>query len=87
MEGHVLSTIGWVLGHPTAEAWLRLASIGYGMEEQRVQHLSRFLMEITLFHRVFIPFRPSEVAVACLVLARCMLNKVHRVGCSLFVTG
>jgi hypothetical protein len=25
MEGHVLSTIGWVLGFPTPEAWLRLA--------------------------------------------------------------
>lgn len=25
MEGHVLSTIGWTLGFPTPEAWLRLA--------------------------------------------------------------
>jgi len=78
MEGHVLSTIGWVLGHPTAEAWLRLASVGYGLEEQRVQHVSRFLMEITLFHRAFVAFKPSDVAVASLMLARFMMGKERR---------
>ena len=25
MEGHVLATIQWTVGHPTAEAWLRIA--------------------------------------------------------------
>jgi len=82
MEGHVLSTIGWVLGHPTAEAWLRLASVGYGLEEQRVQHVSRFLMEITLFHRAFVAFKPSDVAVGSLLLARFMLGKQRRVRLS-----
>lgn len=78
MEGHVLSTIGWVLGHPTAEAWLRLASVGFGLEDQRVQHVSRFLMEITLFHRAFVAFKPSDVAVGSLMLARFMLGKQRR---------
>lgn len=75
MEGHVLSTIGWCLGHPTAEAWLRLAcceSPMTPMEDERTQHVARFVMEITLFHRAFVSIKPSDIAKACLMLARQM---------------
>lgn len=73
MEGHVLSTIGWGLGHPTAEAWLRIACAAgptFPMEEAKTQHVARFLMEITLFHRAFVSIKPSDIALACLTLAR-----------------
>jgi hypothetical protein len=73
MEGHVLSTIGWLLGHPTAEAWLRIAccpGAEVAMEDTRTQHVARFIMEITLFHRAFVPIKPSDIAQACLLLAR-----------------
>jgi len=73
MEGHVLSTIGWGLGHPTAEAWLRIACASgptFPMEDARTQHVARFLMEITLFHRAFVSIKPSDIALACLALAR-----------------
>lgn len=73
MEGHVLSTIGWLLGHPTAEAWLRVACCqgpDLPMEDTRTQHVARFIMEITLFHRAFVPIKPSDIAQACLLLAR-----------------
>lgn len=73
MEGHVLSTIGWLLGHPTAEAWLRVAccqAADQPMEDTRTQHVARFIMEITLFHRAFVPIKPSDIAQACLLLAR-----------------
>ncbi|TFK40996.1 cyclin [Crucibulum laeve] len=79
MEGHVLSTIQWTLGHPTAEAWLRLMCCGPCAEEPRVQHVARFLMEITLFYREFIKYPPSTIALAALTLARYLCGKPRRV--------
>ncbi|KAF5382964.1 hypothetical protein D9757_006380 [Collybiopsis confluens] len=79
MEGHVLSTIQWTLGHPTAEAWLRLMCCGPCMEEPRVQHIARFLMEITLFYREFVKYTPSAIALAALTLARFLCGKPARV--------
>lgn len=79
MEGHVLSTIQWTLGHPTAEAWLRLMCCGPSMEEPKVQHVARFLMEITLFYREFVTYTPSSIAMASLTLARFLCGKTRRV--------
>ncbi|GAA5870835.1 hypothetical protein JCM8547_001720 [Rhodosporidiobolus lusitaniae] len=78
MEGHVLSTIQWTIGHPTAEAWLRLACVTGSVEDARTQHVARFLMELTLFHREFIQFYTSDIAMASLLLARYMLGKSRR---------
>ncbi len=78
MEGHVLSTIGWVIGHPTAEAWLRINSTGVNHEEAKVQHLARFLMEITLFHREFVGIHSSLIAAGALMLARFICGKPRR---------
>lgn len=79
MEGHILSTIQWVLGHPTAEAWLRLMCCGPCIEEPKVQHVARFLMEITLFYREFVKFTPSSIALAALTLSRFLCGKPRRV--------
>jgi hypothetical protein len=79
MEGHVLSTIQWVLGHPTAEAWLRLMCCGPYVEDTKVQHVARFLMEITLFYREFVKYPPSTIALAALTLARYLCGKPRRV--------
>jgi hypothetical protein len=78
MEGHVLSTIQWTLGHPTAEAWLRLMCCGPCIEEPKVQHVARFLMEITLFYREFIKYPPSSIALGALTLARFLCGKPRR---------
>jgi len=78
MEGHVLSTIQWTLGHPTAEAWLRLMCCGPCIEEPKVQHVARFLMEITLFYREFIKYPPSSIALGALTLARFLCCKPRR---------
>ncbi|KAJ7655116.1 cyclin [Mycena polygramma] len=78
MEGHVLSTIQWTLGHPTAEAWLRLMCVGPCIEDAKVQHVARFLMEITLFYREFVKFSPSSIALAALTLARFLCGKARR---------
>lgn len=69
-----------MIGHPTTEAWLRLACVTGQIEEQRTQHIARFIMEITLFHKEYIPFKPSEIAVGALLLARFLLGKSRRVS-------
>ncbi|GBE78385.1 cyclin [Sparassis latifolia] len=78
MEGHVLQTIQWSLGHPTAEAWLRLLCADRWLEETRVQHVARFLMEITLFYREFVRCLPSSIALGSLTLARYLCGKARR---------
>lgn len=79
MEGHVLATIQWTLGHPTAEAWLRLMCCDPFVEEDKVQHVARFLMEITLFYREFVTFTPSSIALGALTLARFLCGKPRRI--------
>lgn len=78
MEGHVLATIQWTLGHPTAEAWLRLYCCSLFEESAKVQHVARFVMEITLFYREFIRFCPSSIARASLILARYVCEEPRR---------
>lgn len=77
MEGHVLQTIGWTIGHPTAEAWMRMACMGNDKEDTRTQHIARFLMEITLFHREFVGVKPSVLAAGSLMVARFICG-LHR---------
>ncbi|KAI0793418.1 cyclin [Abortiporus biennis] len=79
MEGHVLSTIQWTLGHPTAEAWLRMMCCGPYLEDSKVQHVARFLMEITLFYREFVQYAPSSIALGALTLARFLCDKGRRI--------
>lgn len=69
MESHVLSTIGWTLGHPTAESWLRIESVRGG-EELKTVNLARFLLEVSLFHRDFISLKSSALTKGALILAR-----------------
>ncbi|GAK66697.1 cyclin [Moesziomyces antarcticus] len=69
MEGHVLSTIGWTLGHPTAEAWLRIESVRNG-EDLKTVNLARFFLEVSLFHRDFISLKSSALTKGALILAR-----------------
>ncbi|SNX87622.1 related to to G1/S-specific cyclin [Melanopsichium pennsylvanicum] len=69
MEGHVLSTIGWTLGHPTAEAWLRIDSVRGG-EDLKTVNLARFFLEVSLFHRDFISLKSSALTKGALILAR-----------------
>ncbi|TFK57364.1 hypothetical protein OE88DRAFT_1618854 [Heliocybe sulcata] len=75
MERHMLNTIEWTLGHPTAEAWLRLSCTGLVMEEAKVQHVARFLMETTLFYREYIQYPSSAIALGSLCLARYICGK------------
>lgn len=82
MEGHVLATLDWLIGHPTSEAWLRVASVSDPTmlaADSTLQHVTRFLMELTLFHRAFVPLKSSEIALGCLLLARYICGKARKV--------
>jgi hypothetical protein len=48
-------------------------------EDAKVQHVARFLMEITLFYREFVKYPPSTIAFAALTLARYLCGKPRRV--------
>ncbi|KAE9383200.1 hypothetical protein BT96DRAFT_951551 [Gymnopus androsaceus JB14] len=79
MEGYILSTIQWTLGHPTAETWLGiLCSRGPRIEEPKVQHVARFLMEITLFYREFVKYPPSLISRAALALSCFLCRQPER---------
>ncbi|RDW25634.1 cyclin-like protein [Yarrowia lipolytica] len=70
MEGHVLNTLEWTVGHPTTDSYLDLF---LGPESQQVtqtiRHVSRYLCEIALYPRTFFSFAPSLVASCARTLA------------------
>ncbi|KAL1917205.1 uncharacterized protein VTP21DRAFT_4861 [Calcarisporiella thermophila] len=75
MEAHILATIGWRVGAPTPEAFLRLiVEREGGMESREVLGVARFLMEVSLFHRGFVGVGACRVARACLAFARYILE-------------
>ncbi|KAL1412419.1 hypothetical protein Q8F55_000164 [Vanrija albida] len=81
MEGHILSTIGWNVVHPTGEGWLRsyiTHSDSSLNDDVRVAAAARFLMEVTLFHRQFVGVRPSLIAWGSVVLARFICGKLRK---------
>jgi hypothetical protein len=77
MEGHILQTLSWQLGHPTPEAWLRILCM-QSPEESTTQNVARFLMENTLFHRNFIGVPSSLIASGALMLARYLCRQEPR---------
>jgi hypothetical protein len=79
MERHVLETVSWSLGHPTAEAWLRIVLCGFHVEDKQTQDVARFVMEITLYYREFIRFAPSQIALGAVALARDICDQPRRV--------
>jgi hypothetical protein len=80
MEYHILTSIQWVVGHPTAEAWLRLTCCNLYFDDQKTGHVARFLMEITLFHREFIPYTGSSTSQGALILAQHICDKSRMVS-------
>ncbi|KAH8669251.1 cyclin-like protein [Ilyonectria robusta] len=61
MELHVLDTLEWVIGHPTADSFSQLLVEEEG-EDQKVEHMAAYLREIALYHRDFVSTKPSIMA-------------------------
>jgi len=79
MEGHILATVRWDIGGvQTTEAFVahQIARLRgqHGHVDPRLIHLSRFFIELSLFSREFILYRPSDVAAAAVALARHILG-------------
>lgn len=74
MEWHVLQTLNWVVGHPTVTGFLQLALTEVALDPE-LEHMSWYISELALYHKEFIPVRPSVMARSCLALARCILAR------------
>lgn len=74
MEWHVLQTLNWVIGHPTVTSFLQLALTEVAFDPE-LEHMSWYISELALYHKEFIPSRPSVMARSSLALARCILNR------------
>lgn len=74
MEWHVLQTLGWCVGHPTIESFLQMVLLEVNYDPE-VESMTRYLTEISLFHREFVSIRPSVMARTSLALARHILNR------------
>ncbi|EEH39513.2 hypothetical protein PAAG_08782 [Paracoccidioides lutzii Pb01] len=74
MEWHVLQTLSWAIGHPTVDGFLQMAVVDTPYDPE-VEHLSLYILEISLFHRDFVSKQSSDLARASLALARCVLNR------------
>ncbi|KAI1321606.1 hypothetical protein EDD11_003086 [Mortierella claussenii] len=85
MERHILKTLDYGLGHPTAEAFLKkdleMAGAGVGAgafggeDDPVLRHVAQFLMELTMFQRCFLSFGSSTIATSALFLARSICRK------------
>ena len=74
MEWHVLSTLGWAVGHPTVDNFLRLA-VKDSVYDPEVESLTLYILEISLYHRCFVSKQSSTLALATLALARHILGR------------
>ncbi|KAF9181751.1 hypothetical protein BGZ51_005217 [Haplosporangium sp. Z 767] len=75
MERHILKTLDYNLGHPTAEAFLKKDLEMSGQNNQVLRHVAQFLMELTIFQRCFLSFGSSTIAASALFLARSICRK------------
>ncbi|KZF24186.1 G1/S-specific cyclin CLN2 [Xylona heveae TC161] len=76
MEWHVLQTLNWIIGHPTVDNFIQLL-LSESTYDPEVEHMTRYICEISLFHKEFVSIRPSVLARSALALARCILGRVQ----------
>jgi hypothetical protein len=74
MEWHVLSTLGWAIGHPTGDTFLRLA-VKDTVQDPECENLTMYIMEVALYHRDFVSKQSHVLAMSALALARHVLGR------------
>ena len=74
MEWHVLSTLGWIVGHPTVDSFLSLA-VKDTVYDPETENLTLYILEIALYYRDFVSKLSSSLALAALALARHILGR------------
>src|SRR6202022_2715264 len=73
MEGHVLATLHWEIGGvQTCDRFVEHQIVRlrgqHGHVDGRLIHLARFFLDLSLFGRQFIAYKPSELASASVAL-------------------
>lgn len=74
MEWHVLSTLGWAIGHPTVDNFVQMTTKD-GVFDPEVENMTLYILEIALYHRDFVSKRSSVLALAALALSRHILGR------------
>lgn len=74
MEWHVLQTVNWIVGHPTVTSFAQLA-MSDSHPDNELEHMAAYFAEIALYHKEFIPVRPSVMARSSIALARVVLGR------------
>jgi hypothetical protein len=75
MEWHVLQTLDYVLGHPTADSFLQIALTETSHNDAELQHMTWYICENALYHKEFVAIRSSVLARSALALASCILGR------------
>ncbi|KAI9356295.1 cyclin-like protein [Zopfochytrium polystomum] len=84
MEQAILRDLSFMVGHPTAESFLKAelrysnASLADGTQPSSphpvLRIIARLIMEVTLLHKRFLSYRPSLVARASLTMAEVIMG-------------
>ncbi|RSL42513.1 hypothetical protein CEP54_015458 [Fusarium duplospermum] len=77
MELHILDTLDWMIGHPTACFFSQIIVMAKQEREDReIEHMAAYVREIALYHRDYVSIRPSVMAQASLTLAKTILSRI-----------
>lgn len=72
MEISILSTLDWVMGHPTTDHYLDYLLAGEPWDRE-LATMAAYLSEISLYHPEFVGTKSSVVATSCCLLAKSLL--------------
>ncbi|KAA8902534.1 hypothetical protein TRICI_005895 [Trichomonascus ciferrii] len=74
MESHILNTLNWLIGFPTADLYLDM----YLREDDDciVRQLANYVCEVSLFHKQFLAYSSQEIA-RCAAKLSVMILKFH----------
>jgi hypothetical protein len=79
IEWHLLQTLGWVIGHPTVDTFLMVATADVPYDAE-VEHMATYILEMAMYHRQYVSVLPSQMARAALSLAVSILGRDYQFG-------
>jgi hypothetical protein len=74
MEYEVLQRLRWHVHPPTAQLFVKHFLLFLSIEENELQDLAQFMIELSVMDYFFVSYKPSEIAMAAL------LNSMDRLG-------
>ena len=79
MERHVLMTLEWCVGAPTAAGFVRSA-LDDAPFDIEMEHMSLYLCEVAMYHRDFVSQRPSDIARVAIAISHIILRRRSLLG-------